>query len=245
MLYNKDLAIALYESVRAEDEPRVLKAWHASSIAECPRTHYYKRIGVKPLKTMTGALLLRFQAGHIIEGFIRPHILKQYPKLKSNVRLNDKELDLTGEYDNYDPETKQLIEIKSVHPWAFKHLQKEGKPYLHHEYQQHAYKILLKEVEHITYVYIALDGQIEVFTTKPSEVIETNVRKRVELLNKAWEAQEPPLCLCGDESNPLYKGQMQYCDYKTDTDCCSLELLEKFKEEFINDKKSMVAGEAK
>lgn len=230
-----DIKVNLYNSIREANEPREYTHFHASEIASCPRSQYFKRVGVPPINELTGAKLMRFQAGHILEGFIRPHLQKQFPELVSNIRLTSDELDLTGEYDNFDHVTKSLIEIKSVHPWAFKYLVKEGKPYLAHEYQQHAYKLLFKEEEavelqHIFYIYIALDGQIEVFKTEPNEKIESNVRKRVKVLKEAWEKQEPPVCLC-EESHPLYKGSMAFCDYKEGSVCCDLSLINTIKGE--------------
>ena len=43
------LAAALYKSIRDANEDRVFEQWHASSIAECPRAHYFKRLGIKSL----------------------------------------------------------------------------------------------------------------------------------------------------------------------------------------------------
>lgn len=236
-----DIKVNLYNSIRDADERRVYTSWNASSISACPRAQYFSRLGVEPLQELTGAKIMRFKAGNILEDYIRPHLKLQFPKLKSNIRLTSETLDLTGEYDNYDPDSKSLIEIKSVHVFAPRHLEKEGQ-YYHHEYQQHAYKLLLEEneqeVQNIYYVYIALDGQILTFKTEPSQEIEDNVLKRLSLLNEAWEKKEPPMCLCHDDTHPLFKGVMRYCDYrsidvsdKADANCCDIKLIETIKEE--------------
>jgi hypothetical protein len=87
------LAVAIYQSIHAANEPRVFKHSHASSIAECPRAHYFKRQAVPPVNIPTAAKMLRWQAGHIIEEVLRPHLKKLYPDLKSNQRLTSEELD--------------------------------------------------------------------------------------------------------------------------------------------------------
>lgn len=225
-----DLAINLYQSISAANEPRVFKNWHASSIAECPRAQYFKRLGISPINVPTAAKMLRWQAGHIIEEVLRPHLLKLYPDLKSNVRLTSKKLDLTGEYDNYTEKEKMILEVKSVHVNAPYHLEREG-PYLSHEYQNHAYKLLLDEVglpvENITYIYVTLDGRILTFLRPIKENILENVKKRLEVLKMALEGKIPD-CLCLPD-HPLYKSVTQYCDYKQGDTCCDLSLMEKAK----------------
>lgn len=226
---NNDLSIALYRSISADNELREFKHWHASSMAECPRAHYFKRLVIPTTKPPTAAKMLRWQAGHIIEEVIRPHLLKMYPDLMSNQRLTSKQLDLTGEYDNYSEREKTIFEIKSVHVFAPKNIEREGKPYLNHEYQNHTYKILMEEVglevEKIVYIYIALDGRIICLNTVVQQDILDNLKKRLGVLSEAWESKIPPPCFC-DESHPLWKSTMQYCDYRTETDCCNIKLLE-------------------
>ena len=180
--------------------------------------------------------MLRWQAGHIIEEVIRKPLESVYSDLVSNQRLESEVLDLTGEYDNYSEAEETIIEVKSVHDFAFKykakadtrfHL-KDSKPYLNHELQNHCYVKLLREkgkpVSFITYVYITLDGRIATYKTSVNPDLEANVAKRLEVLNTAWKAQEPPECICR-ETHPLWKSTMQYCPYSGDKECCSLNLL--------------------
>jgi len=152
---NDEIAIKLYQAIAEDNEVRKYSEFHASNIAECPRAHFYKRLGLEPLKRASGALVLRWQTGHKVEEVIRPYLQKIYPNLISNVRMTNDRLNLTGEFDNYDPDSKQLIEIKSVHPQAVKykkvgdsrnHLRDE-KQYLHHEYQQAAYVLLMSQAD--------------------------------------------------------------------------------------------------
>lgn len=232
------LATALYNSIREANETRTFKMWHASSIAECPRAHYFKRLGVvAPTANDPGAgKMLRWQAGHIIEEVIRPHLEHVYPDLDSNTRLESELLALTGEYDNYTEDKETIIEVKSVHDFAFAYKRKDdtrfhlrdGKPYLNHELQNHCYVKLLREkgkpVSFITYVYITLDGRIATYNTPVNPDLEANVTKRLEVLNTAWDVQVPPECICR-ESHPLWNSTMRYCDYRGKDECCSLELL--------------------
>ncbi|SRR6266536_3049728 len=147
-----ELTSKLYKSFQDENKPRELNNWHASSIAQCPRAQMYARADIPPLAKPTGAKIIRWQSGHEIEGVIRPHLKKLYPNLISNVRFTNEELNLTGEIDNFDLDSKTLIEIKSVSTHAVKyrkvsddraHLRDE-RPYLGHEYQQAAYIALFR-----------------------------------------------------------------------------------------------------
>jgi hypothetical protein len=248
-MIDNDFSIRLYQSVSEDNEDRVFKHWHASSMAECPRAHYFKRLGVPALNIPTAAKMLRWKAGHIIEEVIRPHLLKMYPDLTSNIRLRSKKLDLTGEYDNYSIKAKTIFEVKSVHVFAPKNIEREGKPYLNHEYQNHSYKLLMEAddtevlvdadkdmwvkksepdpVEKIVYVYIALDGRIIVLDTQIQQDILDSVKKRLDVLKNALKGKIPP-CFC-EETHPLWKSTMQYCDYRTEAGCCNIKLMEKSK----------------
>ena len=252
---NKDLSIKLYQSISEDNVEREMLRWHASSIAECPRSQYYQRLGIKKIaEPASAAMMLRWAAGHKLEEVIRPHIYKLYGiQTTSNVRLESDTYDLTGEYDNYVFDVHKLVEIKSVSDRAFMQKDNEvylkeadgtvmrnGKeyvnykpkedPYLHHQLQQHAYELLLKErgevVEGIDYVYISLGGRIVVYSTKPDPKIRLQVVKRLQVLKEAWDKQEPPQCLC-KEDHVLWGSTMQYCGYrpKDGGECCSLDLI--------------------
>lgn len=163
---NKDLTIALYSAINEQDRPRDIQHWHASSIAKCPRALYFERKGIPGLKENKpgGGKKLRWRSGHAIESTIRPELEKVFPGAISNVRFTNEELDLTGEFDLYHPESKTLISVKSIHDFAMKTLDgttglKEDtgaknargnivwglkkEPYIHHQWQEHAYVLLM------------------------------------------------------------------------------------------------------
>jgi hypothetical protein len=240
---------ALYDAISAANEERVFKHFHASSISECPKSHYLKRLGQKKLQVPTGAKILRWQAGHNIESAIRPFIEQVYGELESNVRITSEKLDLTGEYDNLTVKDKRLVEIKSVHDLAF--IDKDGQtglkeetgvagprggkgwrvkptPYLHHELQQHAYVLLLQEkgveVTNIDYVYISLSGRLVVYSTKVQEDMLEAVKRRLSVLREAWATKTTPPCICKDYDNPLYDSVLKWCDYKNEAKgtCCEV-----------------------
>lgn len=229
------LASKLYDNVRADNQERVFERFHASSIADCPKCHYMKRLGIPAITSAGGGLILRWKAGHIIEAVIRPYLENIFPDLQSNVRLESDTMDLTGEYDNYSEAEKTIFEVKSVHVNAFRYRKvgedryhiRDDKPYLAHELQNHCYVKLLREigkpVEFITYIYIALDGRIATYKTSVSQQLLDEVDKRLHILNTAWATKTPPQCLCGDENHPLYKGAMQYCQYKEGDKCCVIK----------------------
>ena len=231
----------MYNQIEADNKAREYEYWHASSIAECPRTQYLKRLGVPPITQPTGAKILRWTAGHKIEEVVRPYLQKKFPDLQSNVRMTSEHYDLTGEYDNYSPEHQLIIEIKSISGRALKykavaddrHHLRDGKPYLNHLYQNHAYVLLLREqqlpVKEILFLYVTLDGLLVSYTEPVNLSINQSVVKRLKLLKDAWKKQVPPPCYCSDEAHPLYKSCMQFCDYKDPRtgECCSKKLIER------------------
>jgi|JI10StandDraft_1071094.scaffolds.fasta_scaffold38685_12 hypothetical protein len=234
-----ELATLLYEQVRADNEVRVFEHWHYSSLAECPRTQYFKRLGIEPLTTVGAGKMLRWKAGHIIEEVVRPYLERIYPGLTSNIRMTDEDDDATGEFDNYSEDQATLIEIKSVNGYAFRyrkvsehrtHLRGE-KPYPSHMLQNHGYVRQLrkrgKPVEFIHFVYISLDGLIATYKVPVSQTYLADVEQRLKTLNTAWASQTPPECICNDQDHLYYKSTLQYCDYKQGDDCCSLSLITK------------------
>lgn len=219
-----DLNIKLYQEINKANEPRVYESWHASSLAQCPRAQYMMRVGIEPVVKPTASKVLRWEVGHKIEEAIRPYLENLYPNLGSNHRIKSMNLDFTGEYDNYNHDTKELIEIKSVHPFALKHLEKEGEPHPHYQLQQHGYVLLLRgEVEAINYIYIGLDGYIMTFRTEVKDDYIENVKTRLKILNKAWKNKVPPECICNQKDHPFYNSVMQYCQYKKGRTCCNIE----------------------
>lgn len=250
-MINTDKSVALYKAIADANEERIYELWHASSMAMCPRAHYYKRLAIpETTEKPTGAKIIRWQAGHNLEAAIRPYIAEVYGGLASNERIISEKLKLTGEFDNLVLADNKLVEIKSVHDFAF--IERDGQlalkdqvgvwtntskprygikdtPYLGHELQNHAYVLLLaeqgKEVKEIDYVYISLGGRIVVYSTIVSEEYLENVKKRLEALNKAWNDRTPPSCICVKE-HPLFDSVMRWCPYQQEgKKCCSLDLI--------------------
>lgn len=233
-----DLAGKLYQEITIANVERKFHLWHASSISECPRSHYYKRLGIERLNRDGAGKMLRWEVGHLFENSLRPHLKKIYPDLESNMRLENLYIGLTGEFDNYSEDAKTIIEVKSVHDRAFIYRKKfdtrfhllDKKPYLSHQLQNHCYVRLLqskgKEVETIQYIYTTLDGRIATYSTPVSDKLLSEVDNRLEILNNAWKSKTPPECICNKTDHPLYKNTMQYCVYKTESGCCDIKLWE-------------------
>lgn len=235
-----DLTAKLYEGIAKNNQWRQYDKWHASAIAQCPRAQFLNRKGVKPLQTPGAGKILRWGIGHIVETAIRPYLQDLYPNLQSNQRLEHAGLNLTGEYDNYDPDSKTIIEIKSVHPNAVRykrlgedrHHVKGDQPYLSHEWQEHAYVLLMDRhnipVENITYVYVSLSGLLVIYNTPVDNKLVSRVAKKVDYMNKCWEENKLPICTCS-ETDELWGSCLQYCDYRTEDGCCDEKLIKEVK----------------
>lgn len=246
MSLNNIRAIELYQAIANGNEERVFEMWHASSMAMCPKAHYMKRLGVpEKAEKPSGAKVIRWQAGHNLEKAIRPYIGDVYGDLASNERMTSEKMQLTGEFDNLVLVDNRLVEIKSVHDYAFydkdgvtslkeqigtwpngnKKWAPKDTPYLGHEIQNHSYVLLLEEnsktVENIDYVYISLSGRLVVYSTQVQEKLILNVKSRLQALNEAWKDKIAPVCICR-EDHPLYDSVMQWCPYKTEKGCCEL-----------------------
>lgn len=248
------LSVSLYKAIGDAEKQRPMEMWHSSSLGQCLKSQYLQRKGKERLSKPTGAKILRWQSGHKIEEAIRPHLQKLYPNLQSNIRLSSTAWDMTGEFDNLNPDTNRIIEIKSVHDMAFIEKGSEtglkeqlgvweegtrwaGKakwglkqsPYLHHEYQNHSYALLLGEkgtkVEGIDYVYISLSGRLVTYATQLSPEVMSTVKSRLNILNEAWRTQTPPPCEClvfgqDNMNHPLWNSVLKYCDYRDGEKCC-------------------------
>lgn len=227
-MINNQVSIDLYRIISKSNEARLMEQWHCSSIAQCPKAQYMARLGVERLSKPTASKVLRWKAGHLIEEAIRPFIDEVYSGVESNVRLESKKLDMTGEFDNYSPSQKRVIEVKSVDDMAFKDdggllglknqigfwpngNKKWGikeTPYLSHEWQNHGYHLLGKEngyeIKGVDYVYISLRGRIVVYSTDitSDSSITKDVKERITLLNKAWKTKTPPPCICTKDGQP-------------------------------------------
>lgn len=270
-----ELTAKLYEVINEQDQPREIKHWHASSIAKCPRALYYERLGVPTLNEPGGGKKLRWRGGHAVESAIRPTLETIYPNLLTNIRFTNEELDLTGEFDGYDPDSKSLISVKSTHDFAFtsvdgkmylkeKKGMKQGRngrevtdwgrkenPYTHHEWQEASYVLLMNcesitkidspqytkdelpapanwPVENIIYVYITLGGLIDTFRTPVKPEIVKRVQDKLQYLTACYRDSTLPICLC-QPGKEMYDVTDQYCNYKTDNDCCSPQLIERLK----------------
>lgn len=241
------ISSTIYERVKEDRDSHPYVHWHASSIAECPKSHYLKRKHIPPYRSVGAGKLLRWKAGHIFEEAVRPYL----GEVTSNKRFTSRALDLTGEYDNYREDIKALVEIKTVHPAALKEKKTENgtvvglkkqigfhpngnrkwdikeHPYLHHLLQQHCYVKLMAEegieVEQLVFVYIALDGRVVTYREEVDQMHLDEVDRRLKILNDAWESQTPPECLCHETNHPLYDGVMQWCDYREGDKCCELK----------------------
>lgn len=243
---DKDKVVALYQSIAKSNKPRVYEHWHASSTYECPRAQYLKRKGLEGAEKPSGAKIIRWGAGHKLEEELRQHVDSVWGGTTSNERLTSDKLDLTGEYDNLTKSPPfTLIEVKSVSDWAF-HNKSEPKrlkqstgvknkwgrdefeprntPYLHHEYQNHAYALLLAEahidVTGIDYLYSSLSGLMCVYHTEVDPEKLDWVKRRVAGLNKYWQSQELPPCYCLRTDDPLYDLSYRWCEFKTEGGCC-------------------------
>lgn len=252
-----DLTAKLYQAINEADKPREIKHWHASSIAKCPRALYFERKGVPglPENEPGGGKKLRWRGGHAVEAAIRPELEKIYPGLQTNIRMTNPKIDLTGEFDGYDPVSETLISVKSTHDFAF--ISREGRtglkkdtgernargnkiytfnenPYISHEWQEASYVILSDnenfEIKEIVYIYITLGGLIDTFRTPVKPEIVKRVSDKLEYLNKCWADSTLPICLC-QPGKEMFDVTDQYCDYRTDIlgVCCSPKLVEALK----------------
>lgn len=233
------LATRIYESIRDGMKVRPMEMWHASSLAMCPKAQFLQRKEVPAIQAQGPGRQLMWDVGHDTEARLRPHLEHIYPLLSSNQRFDDKELDLTGEYDNYDPDSNMLIEVKTVGPRAIRYKKvnedrynlKEDKPYYHHEIQNHAYALLMSRrgisVTDIAYVYCSREGLLATYQTAVQPDILDEVKHRLDILNEAWSNNVAPDCICNDDTYPRFAelrgGQMQFCPYKTDWGCCDVK----------------------
>lgn len=210
-------------------EQKEFNSWRCSQIGRCPRSHFYKRLGIAPVKETTDRLGRVFSVGDVFHGWIQD-IATKYTvnvngsvlyKAEAEVEVFDKELDLGGRYDLLIDAKgeKILFDIKTVHSNKFTHMADEESPDWHYQMQLAAYMTLMKKldtpVDKGRILYVSKDDlrtlELTYFLTPEKEKA---VLDEVALLNKHWADKTLPPCTCDDPTHKTdWQRKSAYCDY--------------------------------
>ena len=227
-------------------EEKVYESWRASSIGGCPRSHFYRRLGIKPTTPPNKTSLRKFAVGDTFHKLIQDVATAQQLgkevgsyAVEVEQEVYDKELDLGGRYDLlvHKDGKRILFDIKTVHSQAFWRLEKSGgtvkDQWPHYWKQLGAYMLMLKNAgTPVDEGRILLVSKDDLVTKEVSYLLtpelEQSVRDEVGMLNDHWEKQSLLPCTCEG-------WKREYCSYGVDTgtkkvvECCPEELYDNFK----------------
>jgi len=190
-------------------EKKEITSWHISKLGSCLRGLYLERMGVEPDQPFDDRTLRIFNVGNIFEDWLT-ELLKKKLKLETQVRVEDKKLNVSGYADaviEYEGK-KKAYEIKTKNSRSFWYMQKEGKPMRQHEYQLFMYLYLL-DIDEGSIVYISKDDLaiLEYPVFRNDKKLEKEVMDRIGLLNKAWKLKDPSVLPLPDKKD----WQAKYC----------------------------------
>lgn len=214
---NLSIQKLINEELRRKDQERASRdqtTWHASRLGSCLCGTYLARLGVKPDVEIDDRLLRVFDLGNKIEDWIIDLISKQNQyEIKTQERLLDESLNLSGYYDLYikDKETQEeeIVEVKSKNSQAFWYMEKKGEgAQIHHKMQNWSY-LYMTGIERGRIIYVSKDDQciLEYPIFLEDEKLRTQVLDQLSILREAWEKKIPP--------KPAPKGSWQekYCNH--------------------------------
>lgn len=175
-----------------------ITSWHASQIGSCMRGIYLNRLGKAPDSPLDDRTLRIFDMGNKIEDWIVNLIKLQGIDVETQVRVEDKKLNLTGYADaviKYKNE-REVLEIKSKHSKAFWWMDKKGQgAQRHHMYQLWLYLYILK-IDRGVIVYVSKDDSaiLQYVVFRNDATLKKEVMNILDTLNNCWEKKIlPPL----------------------------------------------------
>lgn len=175
-------------AIRGSNEKRPINSWHISKLGSCLTGVYLERMGVEPDEDFDARTLRVFDVGKRDEAWFLSFI----PDVEEQIRVEDKELDISGRIDAKVGDL--LLEIKTKHSRAFWWMinRKQGAD-RHHQYQLWTYLYLLN-LPKGELVYISRDDRaIQRFPVFLSdEGLKAEVMNEISILNNAWSKKIPP-----------------------------------------------------
>ena len=172
-------------------------SWHISSLGSCLRGIYLKRAEAKPDTEMDERTLRVFDVGNKIEDWVVELLKTQDIKVETQVRAEDKELNVSGYADVVveNKDGKEVLEIKSKHSRSFWWMEKKKQgAQRSHQYQLWMYLWLLN-IERGRIIYVSKDDLsiLEYPIFRNDESLKKECFEQLEFLNKAWKAKDPSI----------------------------------------------------
>jgi len=203
---------SLIDQAAGEREEKEIKSWHCSALGMCLCGVYLERIGVPAIEELDARTKRVFQCGRLFEEYVINQIKKTDTVFEEQVRVENKELGISGYADlviTNEDGSKEVVEVKSQHSRSFWYMIKKGEgAYKHHKMQILLYMMTLG-INNGKLIYCSKDDLcIEEFPIYLDREVELckEVMERLKILNTALDTKTIPQV---DENNPLNK----YCRY--------------------------------
>lgn len=212
-----------------EDRERTRKreGWYASDLGGCPSGIYYDRLDERKeendLKT-----LLTFEYGHQVHRGIE-NLIERSGYLvgkEDDLHVVNKLLGASGRADMLlkVEDYHFLYDIKTIHEFAFRWLDKDGQAKYHHQQQIHFYYDELKKKYdnlHMIVLYAPKGNQAgnirEMYVPYQPKISRENTQF-FKTLQKAWETKTPPepapnIIFDEDKGQWVVNWVAKYCNY--------------------------------
>jgi hypothetical protein len=179
--------------------------WYASELGACPRKAFYSRSQIKPDREFDARTLRVFRIGSLFESFALDNVVnkigydigdKKIRKAEREVVANDDILQVHGRADlvvEYDDNSKEVVECKSIQSKGFTYLDNEGKAKEYHEFQLWWYLYKLN-VEKGQFIYLSKDDlRVAQFPlTLSNQMVGDKVMNKLKYLNSYWADKKTP-----------------------------------------------------
>lgn len=181
------------EAVSEKRENREQTSWHASKLGSCVTGQYLERLGVKADEEFDERTLRVFSVGKMLEDWLVGKIAGKVDQ-ETQVRIENKELRVTGYADLLIKNPPLVYEIKSKQSKSFWYMDKQGQGAgVQHKMQLWVYLYTLG-VEEGRIIYLSKDdlATLEYPVLLGDKEVEKLVKEECAILNEAWEKKIPP-----------------------------------------------------
>ena len=198
-------------------EPKEITSWHCSALGSCLRGVYFQRLGMPRDNEITAREVSSMKVGSLIHNYIQTILIESLKdnkeiNVEAEVRVDIPEFGATGYADiKITNGNSEIIELKSTNKDSFAFIKKQGAKD-NHQMQLWTYLYGLN-IKQGRIVYLSKDymDKQEFIIRLDDKELESKVRNEFDLLNRAWEEQDPSLLPLVNDWRATYCSYHSHC----------------------------------